>query len=152
MSRTIHTLFFSPTHSSREIARTLADGLAVSLGGHQKIRDLTFPPEREESLDCAPGDVLVFAFPVYAGRVPQLLETPLARVRGNGAAAVVAAVYGNRDYDDALLEAGDSFRPVDGLRVRAQRRENIDEDRGAADTQLHAFHIFGFFDRAFAGG
>ena len=54
--------------------------------------------------------------------------------------------------DDALLEAGDSFRPVDGLRVRAQRGENIDEDRGAADTQLHAFHIFGFFDRAFAGG
>jgi len=52
--------------------------------------------------------------------------------------------------DDALLEAGDSFRPVDGLRVRAQRGENIDEDRGAADTQLHAFHIFGFFDRAFA--
>ena len=97
MNRTIHTLFFSPTHSSREIARTLADGLAVSLGGEQKIRDLTFPPEREESLDCAPGDVLVFAFPVYAGRVPQLLEAPLARVRGNGATAVVAAVYGNRD-------------------------------------------------------
>lgn len=107
MNRTIHTLFFSPTHSSREIARTLADGLAVSLGGEQKIRDLTFPPEREESLDCAPGDVLVFAFPVYAGRVPQLLEAPLARVRGNGATAVVAAVYGNRDYDDALLEAVD---------------------------------------------
>ena len=82
MSRTIHTLFFSPTHSSREIARTLADGLAVSLGGHQKIRDLTFPPGREESLNCAPGDVLVFAFPVYGGRVPQLLEAPLARVRG----------------------------------------------------------------------
>ena len=40
MNRTIHTLFFSPTHSSREIARTLADGLAVSLGGEQKIRDL----------------------------------------------------------------------------------------------------------------
>lgn len=109
MSATLHTLFFSPTHSSRDIARALGKGLTASLDMPQKNRDMTFPPDREKSLACDPDDVLLFAFPVYGGRVPQILEAPLARLRGNGAKAVIAAVYGNRDYDDALLEAADLF-------------------------------------------
>lgn len=107
MSATLQTLFFSPTHSSRDLALALGKGLAAALGMPQASRDLTFPPDREQSLDCGPDDILLFAFPVYAGRVPQVLEAPLSRLRGNGAVAVIAAVYGNRDYDDALLEAAD---------------------------------------------
>jgi len=42
--------------------------------------------------------------PVYAGRLPDLALARFKPVRGNGAAAVVIAVYGNRDFDDALLE------------------------------------------------
>ncbi|MGE9986550.1 4Fe-4S dicluster domain-containing protein [Desulfovibrio sp. SGI.169] len=107
MNGTLHILFFSPTHSSRGIALALGDGLNAALGMPQKNRDLTFPAGREKSLNCAPDDILVFAFPVYGGRVPRTLEAPLSRLRGNGATAVIAAVYGNRDYDDALLEAAD---------------------------------------------
>ena len=107
MNGTLRTLFFSPTHSSRKIALVLGESLTAALGKSQENRDLTFPLDREKSLDCGPDDVLVFAFPVYGGRVPQVLEAPLSRLRGNGATAVIAAVYGNRDYDDALLEAAD---------------------------------------------
>ncbi len=107
MNGTLRTVFFSPTHSSRKIAGMLADALSAALGKPQESWNLTLPLEREKSLDCGSGDVLLFAFPVYGGRVPQVLEASLSRLRGNGATAVIAAVYGNRDYDDALLEAAD---------------------------------------------
>lgn len=107
MNGTIRALFFSPTHSSKKIALAIADTLAATLGAKKEVHDLTLPPGRARSTSCGPEDALVFAFPVYGGRVPHVLESPLADLEGRGACAVVAAVYGNRDYDDALLEARD---------------------------------------------
>lgn len=107
MSGIVRALYFSPTHSSGKIALALAADLAGALGKASDAWDLTLPPAREKDYVCAPEDVLVFAFPVYAGRLPQLLQAPLARLTGNGAATAAVAVYGNRDYDDALLEAVD---------------------------------------------
>lgn len=71
--------------------------------------DWTFPEGRAAARTLGAEDVLVFAFPVYAGRIPPLLMEPLARLAGHGARAVPLAVYGNRHYDDALLEAVDLF-------------------------------------------
>lgn len=107
MNGTIQTLFFSPTQSSKKIALAIADLLAANLGAKKKVQDLTLPQGRTQSAVCGPEDALVFAFPVYGGRVPHLLEATLAGLEGRGAPAVAAAVYGNRDYDDALLEATD---------------------------------------------
>lgn len=45
--------------------------------------------------------------PVYAGRVPAMAAERLRRFRGNNTPAVVAAVYGNRHCDDAVLELHD---------------------------------------------
>ena len=45
--------------------------------------------------------------PVYAGRVPALAVERLKGVKANGAKCVIVAVYGNRAYEDALLEMQD---------------------------------------------
>ena len=45
--------------------------------------------------------------PVYSGRVPAVLIDCIDQFEGDGAKAVVVGVYGNRHYDDALLEAAD---------------------------------------------
>jgi hypothetical protein len=42
--------------------------------------------------------------PVYKGRAPVFLTDYFSRVKGNNTAVVFIVVYGNRDYDDALLE------------------------------------------------
>lgn len=110
MSASVHTVFFSPTGSSRAMAQHTASVLAQELGlTRAGDWDWTFPEGRAAAHSVGPEDVLVFAFPVYAGRVPQLLLEPLARLAGQGASAVLLAVYGNRHYDDALLEAVDLF-------------------------------------------
>ena len=115
MTPSLHTVFFSPTGSSRNIAQETARVLAQELAQNMALArgddwDWTFPEGRAAAHTLGPEDVLVFAFPVYAGRIPPLLMEPLARLAGrHGARAILLAVYGNRHYDDALLEAVDLF-------------------------------------------
>lgn len=110
MSGTLHTVFFSPTGSSKTIARAVAWPLSQVLGKELCEHDLTFPQGRKKYLHCTSDDIFLFTFPVYAGRVPRLLDGFLARLDGGAARAVVLAVYGNRHYDDALLEAVDMLQ------------------------------------------
>ena len=110
MAASVHAVYFSPTGSSRTIAQEAASVLAQNLSlPHAEDWDWTFPEGRAAAYNVAAGDVLVFAFPVYGGRVPQLLLEPLERLAGQGAYVVPLAVYGNRHYDDALLESVELF-------------------------------------------
>ena len=114
MTPSLHTVFFSPTGSSRGIAQGVARVLAQELAQNMALArgndwNWTFPEGRAAAHTLGPEDVLVFAFPVYAGRIPQVLMEPLARLAGHGTRAILLAVYGNRHYDDALLEAVDLF-------------------------------------------
>jgi ferredoxin len=56
--------------------------------------------------------------PVFAGRVPQIALERLAVLNGNGRKAVAVVVYGNREFDDALLETRDALE-ANGFRVIA---------------------------------
>ena len=110
MAASVHAVYFSPTGSSRTIAQQAASVLAQNLSlTHAEDWDWTFPEGRAAAYSVGAGDVLAFAFPVYSGRVPQLLLEPLERLAGQGAHVVPLAVYGNRHYDDALLEAVELF-------------------------------------------
>lgn len=53
---------------------------------------------------------MIAAVPVYAGRVPNVLLKYLNSMQGYGAKAVPLVLYGNRDYDDALVELTDILR------------------------------------------
>lgn len=99
----LYQLYFSPTGTTRRVVEAIAAGLG---GEMTRIYDYTMnrslPPLR-----CDGEDLVVVGLPVYGGRIPALMEEPLRALRGHGAACVVAAVYGNRDYEDALLEMSD---------------------------------------------
>ena len=64
------------------------------------------------------NDALMAVLPVYAGRVPQVSLERLAALKGNGQKAVAVVVYGNREFDDALLETRDALE-ANGFRVIA---------------------------------
>lgn len=118
MGATVTAMYFSPTGSSRRIALSLAVEASQALGLARTEWNVTAPQSRGSGRAFASDDILVFAFPVYAGRVPLPLVSTLEKLEGNNARAVVAAVYGNRDYDDALLEAVDMLTER-GFRVIA---------------------------------
>lgn len=60
-----------------------------------------------ELLEIPKDDVLLFSMPVYGGVIPQLCAHMAENIKGDNTLAVIAAVYGNRHYDDALLQMKD---------------------------------------------
>lgn len=56
--------------------------------------------------------------PSYGGRVPAVAVDRLGMVHGNGARAVLVCVYGNRAYEDTLVELEDAAKQA-GFQVIA---------------------------------
>ena len=96
-------IFFSPTHTSARIARAIGEGIGM---GRRMETDLTLD-EQTSPIEMN-GELCVIAVPVYGGRVAATALQRLQRLKGNGSPAILVVVYGNRDYEDALLELRDT--------------------------------------------
>lgn len=89
------TAVFSPTGGCSKIAAAIA-------GARMSTRiDLCAPVSPQELPADAP---LLAVLPVYGGRLPAVAVQRLRALQGNGSPAIAVVVYGNRAYDDALLE------------------------------------------------
>ncbi|MFH1652156.1 MAG: 4Fe-4S binding protein [Chloroflexota bacterium] len=66
--------------------------------------DLTPPSARTGDHLVLEDSLVIIGVPVYGGRVPPEAARRLRRLKGNGTPAALVAVYGNRAYEDALLE------------------------------------------------
>lgn len=99
------TMYFSPTGTTRRTAETYTESLARELAP-ERIETLDFglPGSREEIPAFGREDFLILGLPVYAGRVPNVLRSYIAGLRGEGTPAVLLALYGNRSPGDALAE------------------------------------------------
>ncbi len=106
MNNRINTLYFSPTGTTEKIVTGIAEKIAEHNGGNTTISniDFTLPEARKKVFSFSRDDLVIAGVPVYAGRVPNVLLKFLNTISGNGAAAVAIVLYGNRDYDDALIE------------------------------------------------
>ena len=111
---TITCIFFSPTGTTRKIVEGIASGIA---GEGIVSVDLTLPDNGHGRIGAIEGQLAIIGVPVYGGRVPKLAAERLRSINGNSIPAVVVAVYGNREYEDALLELRDismelGFKPI----------------------------------------
>lgn len=97
---------FSPTGTGKAVAEGIARGLDPA---RVDLVDITRPEVRARPLQVSKNDLLVVAAPVYMGRIPALLGEWLAAVRADGTPTVCVVVYGNRVYDNALLELKDAL-------------------------------------------
>lgn len=109
--------YFSATGTTKKIAETVAREIAREMKIECETFDFTPPKAREGAPVFGARDIVVFGTPVYAGRVPNVLLKYLETVKGNGALAVPVVVFGNRDFDDALIELrdilqGNGFVPI----------------------------------------
>lgn len=110
----LRLIYFSPTETSLKVAISIAKGVGVPRVTHM---NLTVPQARSRSFSPVTEHLAIIAMPVYAGRLPEEAVARLRRVQGNGAPAVVVVLYGNRAYEDALVELRDvasecGFMPI----------------------------------------
>ena len=103
--RNVHAVFFSPTGNAKKVVCAVADAVGAALGVPVAYDDFTLSQARQTTRSYGPGDLVVFGTPTYAGRIPnKLLPFVQSGFQGNGALAVPVAVFGNRSYDNALME------------------------------------------------
>lgn len=114
----IWAVYFSGTGTTRRTVERIACGLAEKLSLPVGKVDFSRPQVRQQELRFDAADLVVFGTPVYAGRVPNVLLPFLQeKIVGGGALAVPVVLFGNRAYDDALMElrnilAADGLHPV----------------------------------------
>lgn len=110
----INIFFFSPTHSSERIARAVADGTGI-----RQVTETNLTTDDGTAPICAGSALSVIAVPVYRGRVAPLALERLKRLRADSAPAILVVTYGNRDYEDALLELSDTAKGLGFIPVAA---------------------------------
>ena len=110
----IHQITFSPTGGTRRVSDYICEGIDT----RPLVTDLCVKEDQIRLPDIHEEDLVIIAMPVFAGRVPALAVERLKRIQSNHAKCAVVAVYGNRAYDDALLEMQDVTTEM-GFRVVA---------------------------------
>jgi ferredoxin len=97
-------VYFSPTGTTKAVILEIARGI-----NHNNVEciDITRPDVRKQPLQTSESDLLIVGVPVYMGRVPALSSEWLHTIQAHNTPAVCVVVYGNRAYDDALIELKD---------------------------------------------
>lgn len=100
----IKMVYFSPTGTTKSIIQGIGAGI-----NHSSIElvDVTQKSARSSNLVLSENELLVIGVPVYMGRVPAVLSEWLHAIKANNTPVICVVVYGNRAYDDALLELRD---------------------------------------------
>lgn len=101
--------YFSPTGGTKKIIDEISLHIKNLFHSNEIINefDFTLPDLRKKTLYFDKDDLVVIGVPVYAGRVPNVLLKYLKSIQAKDALCVAVVSYGNRDFDDALIELND---------------------------------------------
>ena len=101
----LYEICFSPVGGTEKVTDFLAEEWEC-----EKVKvDLTDPDMDFSKYEFEREDICLAAVPSYGGRVPVTAVERIKKLRGNGASAVLVCVYGNRAYEDTLLELENSL-------------------------------------------
>ena len=112
----IKLAYFSPTKTTQKILEALIQGVGAEDVEHI---NLTPPDSRTRTFSDFNQELVVIGAPVYAGRLAGEAVNRISRLKAHYTPAVVVVLYGNREYENALLELRDlalklGFVPIAG--------------------------------------
>ena len=99
----VSQIVFSPTGGTGKVAEVITQAWGMSV---TKI-DLSNAETDYSSLRLEKEDIAIIAVPSYGGRVPSLAAQRISNIHGNHTPCVIVCVYGNRAYEDTLVELND---------------------------------------------
>lgn len=112
----VKLIYFSPTGTTQKILENIAEGMAISDVEHV---NLTFPKGVEQTITPFSDELVIIGAPVYGGRLPIDVVKRFQQLKADNTLAVLIVLYGNREFEDALLELKNlsieqGFLPVAG--------------------------------------
>lgn len=103
MSDKMEVYYFSPTGGTKKVSDIFAAAVGKDAVWHD-LGDKQTPTKQPQ------GELIIVAVPVFVGRIPSVVREKIKTLAGEGKQAVTIAVYGNRAYEDALLEMNDILK------------------------------------------
>ena len=97
-------IYFSPTSTTRLVLEEMAKGIGKEIS---MDLDITSPEVRNQPSPEFKESVVIIGAPVYAGRVAKDAVDYFKTLNGSGSLAILVVLYGNREFEDALLELKD---------------------------------------------
>ena len=100
MSDKMEVYYFSPTGGTKKVTQIFVDAIEKEAKWYDLGKKDTIPEE-------ATSELTVVTAPVFGGRIPSVVREKIKKLKGTGKKAITIVVYGNRAYEDALLEMND---------------------------------------------
>ena len=98
---------YSPTGTSEKTVKAIQQGIGIDYD----IVDLTLPSSESKNYTFDESDLAIIAAPVYSGRIPPVAVKRISRLKASKTPTVLVVVYGNREFEDALLELKNTTEP-----------------------------------------
>ena len=108
-----HLIYFSPTHTSKQVAEAIVHGTGI-----KNIFPINVTQQIADEIVIPTSSLAIIVVPVYGGHVAPLAMERLQYIRGVDTPTVLVVVYGNRAYEKALMEL-DAFAIPHGFKVIA---------------------------------
>ena len=143
----VNLVYFSPTGTGKKIVKEIASVMKLNID----TIDLT-SPNTNHNYQLGRDELAIFSTPVYEGRVPTTVINRLKLVKGDKTPAVIVVMYGNRDFEDSLLELNDTikeqgFSPIAGAAFIGQHSFSTEKTPIGAgrpdEMDLKKAHEFG---------
>jgi ferredoxin len=97
----VKLIYFSPTGTTQKVLDNIAKGIAVEDVAHI---DFTLPEGAQQTIPTFSDELVIIGAPVYGGRLPVDAINRFKQLQASSTLAVPVVVYGNREFEDALLE------------------------------------------------
>lgn len=99
-------IVFSPTGGTEKVAHIIGK----TWSEHAAIIDLSDAKTDFTKWEIQKADMVLIAMPSFGGRAPAAAIRRLKQIAGNGAKCTLVCVYGNRAYEDTLVEMEDAAK------------------------------------------
>jgi ferredoxin len=112
----VKLIYFSPTGTTQKVLESIAKGITVEDVEHI---NLTLPEGAQQTIPAFSDELVIIGAPVYGGRLPVDVINRFKQLKASNTLAILIVVYGNREFEDALLELKNlaielDFNPVAG--------------------------------------
>ena len=112
----VKLIYFSPTGTTQKVLESIAKGITVEDVEHI---NLTLPEGAQHTIPPFSDELVIIGAPVYGGRLPVDAINRFKQIKASKTLAILIVVYGNREFEDALLELKNlaielGFNPVAG--------------------------------------
>lgn len=111
------TFCFSPTGTSRKNMMAVVKGLDMSDVTHCDYTYYHIDSGNDLDRQLSSDDLALFSVPVYGGKVAPTALERMEQVRGEDTPAILLVTYGNRNFEQVLVQLADfvrerGFRPI----------------------------------------